>query len=70
MALETKSTEEYLERIRREIAEVRARIAEYQREHPGEQFPFAKAFGAWKRKVHFSDEEIEAARIRPRGFPE
>jgi hypothetical protein len=70
MALETKSTEEKLERIRREIAEVRSRIAEYQRDHPGEPFPFAKAFGMWKGKVHFTDEDIEAARIRPRDFPE
>jgi hypothetical protein len=70
MALETKSTEEKLERIRREIAEVRARIAGWQREHPGEPFPFAKSFGAWKGKVHFTDEDIEAARIRPRDYPE
>ncbi len=70
MAPERKSTEAKLERIRREIAEVRARISEYQREHPGEPFPFAKAFGAWKGKVHFTNEDIEAARIRPRDFPE
>jgi hypothetical protein len=70
MALEMKSTEAKLERLRREIAEVRARLAEYQREHPGEPFPFTKAFGAWKGKVHFTDEDIEAARIRPRDFPE
>jgi len=70
MAIETKSTEDAMEKIRREIAEVRARIAKYQREHPGEPFPFAKAYGAWKGKVHFTDEDIEAARVRPRELPE
>jgi hypothetical protein len=70
MALETKSTEEKMERLRREIAATRARIAKWQKEHPGEPFPFARAFGAWKGKVHFTDEDIEAARIRPRDFPE
>lgn len=70
MALETKSTEAKLEQIRLEIAEVRARIKKWQKEHPGEPFPFAKAFGAWKGKVHFTDEDIEKARIRPRDFPE
>jgi hypothetical protein len=70
MALETKSTEDKLEKIRREIAEVRARIAQHQREHPGEPFPFAKAKGIWKGKVHFTDADIEAARIRPRELPE
>jgi hypothetical protein len=70
MALETKSTEAEMERSRREIAEVRARIAEYQKERPGQPFPFAKAHGAWKGKVHFTDKDIEAARVRPRDFPE
>ena len=70
MALETKSAEEKLERPRREIAEVRARIAKWQSEHPGEPYPFAKSFRAWKGKVHFTDEDIEGARIRPRDFPE
>jgi hypothetical protein len=70
MALETKSTEEQMEKIRREIAEVRARIAEYQREHPGEPFPFAKAKGIWKGKVHFTDADIEASKIRARDLPE
>lgn len=69
MALETKSTESEMERIRREIAEVRARIAKYQKEHPGEPFPFMKYAGFLKAKVHFTDEEIESAKIRPRDFP-
>jgi len=70
MALETKSTEDAMEKIRREIAEVRTRIAQYQRDHPGEPFPFAKAKGAWKGKVHFTDADIEAAKIRVRDLPE
>lgn len=70
MALETKSSEAKLEELRREIAEVRARIKKWQQEHPGEPFPFAKAKGMWKGKVHFSDADIEAAKIRARDFPE
>ena len=70
MALETKSTEDKMERLRREIAETRARIAKWQKEHPGEPFPFAKAKGMWKGKVHFTDADIEAARVRAREFPE
>jgi hypothetical protein len=70
MALETRSTEEKLDRIRRDIAEVRTRIAEYQKNHPGEPFPFAKAKGMWKGKVHFTDADIETARIKARDFPE
>jgi len=70
MTTETKSSQSEMEKIRREIAEVRARIAEYQREHLGEPFPFAKAKGVWKGKVHFTDAEIEAAKIRARDLAE
>jgi len=70
MTTETKSTRADLKKIRREIAAGRAKIAEYQKMHPGEPFPFAKAFGAWKGKVRFTEEDIEAARSRPRDFPE
>jgi len=55
--------------LRRQIAEARARVAKWQKEHPGEPFPFTKAKGILKGKVHFTDEEIEAAKIRPRDFP-
>ncbi len=66
MALETKSTESVKEEIRRLVADARARAARYREEHPGEPFPFMKVKGVLKGKVHFTDEEIEAAKIRPR----
>lgn len=70
MTTETKSSQSEMEKIRRDIAEVRARIAKYQKEHPGEPFPFAKAKGIWKGKVHFTNEDIEAAKIKVRDLPE
>jgi hypothetical protein len=69
MALETKSTESEMENIRRQVAAARAGIEKYKKEHPGEPFPFMKMRGILKGKVHFTDEEIEAAKIRPRDFP-
>jgi len=60
----TESGDLELENIRRQIADTRARIAKYQREHPGGPFPFAKMRGAWRGKVHFTDADIEAAKIR------
>jgi hypothetical protein len=70
MALETKSTESEMENIRRLVAESRARAAKYRKEHPGEPFPFMKYAGFLKGKVHFTDEDIEAAKIRPRDLTE
>ncbi len=70
MTTESKKLTPEMQKIRREIAATRARIAKYKKEHPGEPFPFAKAFGIWKGKVHFTDEDIEAAKVRPRDFPE
>ncbi len=69
MAPETKSRESEMENIRRLVAEARAGIEKYKKEHPGEPFPFMKARGILKGNVRFTDEEIEAAKIRPREFP-
>jgi hypothetical protein len=70
MALETKSTEYDAEWIRQKVAEARAGIAKYKKEHPGEPFPFMKYAGFLKGKVHFTDEDIEAAKIKPRDLSE
>ena len=70
MALETRSTESAAEEIRRLVAESRARAATYRKEHPGEPFPFMKYAGFLKGKVHFTDEDIQAAKIRPRDLPD
>lgn len=66
MSIETRPE---LEEIRKTIAAARARVARYKKDHPGEPFPFTKMRGILKGKVHFTDEEIEAAKIRPRDFP-
>lgn len=65
MTTETKVSKSEMERIRRMIADARARTAQYKKEHPGEPFPFMKYAGAWKG-ANFTDEEIEAAKIRPK----
>jgi len=69
MTTETKPSKAAIERIRQEIAAARAGIQRYKQEQPGEPFPFMKMRGILKGKVHFTDEEIEAAKIRPKDFP-
>lgn len=68
MTTEIKVSEAEKERIRRMVADARARAARYRKEHPGEPFPFTKLRGAWK-DANFTHEEIEAAKIGPRNFP-
>lgn len=70
MATESKPLSAEMQRIRRQVAAARAGIAKYKKEHPGEPFPFMKYAGFLKGKVHFTDEEIEAAKVKPRDFPE
>ncbi|HSP54286.1 MAG TPA: hypothetical protein VLS25_01750 [Dehalococcoidia bacterium] len=65
MTTETKISEEAKERIRTMVADSRARTAQWIKDHPGEPFPFTKLAGAWKG-ANFTDEEIEAAKIRSR----
>ena len=69
MTTESRPLTPEMQRIRREIAAARAGIAKYKKEHPGEPFPFMKYAGFLKGKVHFTDEEIEAAKIKPRDLP-
>lgn len=70
MTTEIKVSEAEKERIRQMIADARARAARYRKEHPGEPFPFMKYAGFLKGKVHFTDEEIEAAKIKARDLSE
>jgi hypothetical protein len=70
MTTESKPLTPEMEKLRRDIAAARAGIAKYKMEHPGEPFPFAKLKGIWKGKVHFTDADIEAARIKARDLPE
>ena len=68
MSTTTEAKPTQAEKIGKQIAATRAKIAEYQRMHAVVPFPFAKVRGAWKGKVHFTDEEIEAAKIRSHGL--
>jgi len=70
MTTESNSLTPEMKKIRQQVAAARAGIARYKKEHPGEPFPFMKYAGFLKGKVHFTDEEIEAAKIRPRDRPE
>jgi len=69
MTTESKPLTPEMKRIRQQVAAARAGIARYKEAHPGEPFPFVKMRGILKGKVRFTDEEIEAAKIRPRDFP-
>jgi hypothetical protein len=69
MTTESKPLTPEMRELRRQIIEARAKAAKYREEHPGEPFPFMKMKGILKGKVSFKDEEIEAAKIRPRDFP-
>ena len=70
MTTESKPLTPEMENLRRQITEARAKAAKYRKEHPGEPFPFMKYAGFLKGKVHFTDEEIEAAKIKPRDLSE
>jgi hypothetical protein len=70
MTTESKPLTHEMKELRRQITEARARAAKYRKEHPGEPFPFMKYAGFLKGKVHFTDEEIDAAKIKPRDLPE
>lgn len=69
MTTETTVSEAEKERVRQMIADARARAAQWIKDHPGEPFPFAKIRGIWKG-ANFTDEEIEAAKIRVRDLPD
>ena len=70
MTTETKVSRSEMARMRRQIADARARVAKFKKEHPGEPFPFMKYAGFLKGKVHFTDEDIEAAKFKARDFTE
>ena len=57
-----------LARIKRDIEALEAKIKNLERQTPGEM-PFAKMRGVWKG-ANFTEEEIDAVKIRAREFPE
>ena len=69
MTTEAKRLSPTAKKLRRQIAASRARAAKWRKEHPGELFPFAKLLGVWKG-ANFTDEEIDAVKIRVRDLPD
>ena len=69
MATDMKALKIELARIKRELEALEARIGKIEGQEAGQDMPFAKMRGVWKGKVHFTEEEIEAAKIRVKDFP-
>jgi len=69
MATDMKALKIELARIKRELEALEARIGKIEGQEAGPDMPFAKMRGIWRGKVHFTDEEIEAAKIRVMDFP-
>ena len=58
-----------LARIKREIEALEARLRGVEAREAREEMPFAKMRGAWKG-ADFTEEEIDAAKVRAKPFPE
>ena len=69
MATNVKALKLELARIKREIEALEARLRGAEAREAGEEMPFAKMRGAWKG-ANFTEEEIDAAKIRVKPFPE
>lgn len=69
MAIDTTLLKMELARIERELEALKARIEKFERKDGQDEMPFAKMRGAWKG-ANFTEEEIDAAKIRVKDFPE
>ncbi len=69
MTTESKPLTPGMKKLRKQILDARARAAKWREDHPGEIPPLARARGLWKG-ANFTDEEIEAAKIRVRDLPD
>ncbi len=69
MAIDTTLLKMELARIERELEALKARIEKFERKDGRDEMPFAKMRGAWKG-ANFTEEEIDAAKIRVKDFPE
>ena len=58
-----------LARIKREIEALEAKIRKMEGREAGEEMPFAKMRGVWKG-AHFTEEEIDAVKVRVKPLPE
>lgn len=64
MGSELRTIELELKRIKAEIEALLRRIEAFKKLSPDEPPPFTKMAGILKGKAHFTDEDIEAAKIR------
>ncbi len=69
MAIDTALLKMELARIERELEALKARIEKFERKDGPDEMPFTKMCGAWKG-ANFTEEEIDAAKIRVKDFPE
>ncbi|HEV8575274.1 MAG TPA: hypothetical protein VGR43_11275 [Dehalococcoidia bacterium] len=67
MATELEDLKARLDRLSREVMELRQRIRKLQKEENGDTPSLVKARGLWKG-ANFTEEEIEAAKIRVKEF--
>jgi hypothetical protein len=69
MATEIEELKAKVERIEGELESVRAKIRRLENKGAKEPPPFTKLYGAWKG-ANFTNEEIEAAKIKARDLPD
>jgi len=69
MAVNVDALKLELARIKREIEALEARLRSVEAQEVGDEMPFAKMRGAWKG-ANFTEEEIDAAKIRVKPFLE
>lgn len=69
MAVNVDALKHELARIKREIEALEGKIRKIEGQEAGEAMPFAKMRGVWKG-ADFTEEEIDAVKIRVKPFPE
>jgi len=69
MATNVDALKSELARIKREIEALEARIGKIEGQKAGQELPFARMLGAWKG-ADFTEDEIDAVKIRVKPFPE
>jgi FtsZ-binding cell division protein ZapB len=67
MATELEELKSRLDRLSREVTELRRQVRNLQKEENGDAPSLARARGLWKG-ANFTEEEIEAAKIRVKDF--
>lgn len=69
MATEIEELKTKVEHIEGELSAARAKIRRLEKKKSKDPPPFTKLYGAWKG-AGFTDEEIEAAKIKVRDLPD